>query len=322
LVPIDSTSTVLMEPLMTQILKPSADIHPRNPWIAALLSFALPGLGQLYDGELNKGLWLFLGFVLIGCFPGVTIATLYVPSVLMLPLLLVTVGLTLGFWGFAIVDAWRGAVQRQVYSRREWQVSALYVALALMGNALVLSLITDVRQRMVQAFNIPTASMAPGILAGDWLFADKRYNCPGCKTRVAIGDIGIFVYPNDRTQYYIKRVIGLPGDHISIASHDVIVNGNSLSRSHVDEGDFIEVTEQAGQHSWRVQWKRTSATNDFDITVPPGQIFLLGDNRDGSVDSRQFGTVPLSDLVGNARQIWFSYGDGGVRWSRLGRVLE
>jgi signal peptidase I len=49
---------------------------------------------------------------------------------------------------------------------------------------------------------------------------------------------------------------------------------------------------------------------------------LLGDNRDESIDSRQFGSVPLSDLVGNARQIWFSYGDGGVRWSRLGRVLE
>jgi signal peptidase I len=54
----------------------------------------------------------------------------------------------------------------------------------------------------------------------------------------------------------------------------------------------------------------------------PGQIFLLGDNRDLSTDSRQFGTVPLSDLVGNARQIWFSYGEGGVRWGRLGKVLE
>jgi signal peptidase I len=307
---------------MTQISTASGDIHPRNRWIAALLSLALPGLGQFYNGELNKALWLFLGFLLVGTFPGVTIAALYVPAALMLPLLLLSIGLTLALWGVAIVDAWREAARRQVYTRREWQVSGLYVVLLLAGSALILMLAADVRQHMVQTFNIPTAAMQPGILRGDWLFADKRYNCPGCKTRVAIGDIGVFVFPNDRTQYYIKRVIGLPGDHVSIASHNVIVNNRSLSRSEAVEGDYLVVTEQSGQHSWRVRWKNGSAGKDFDLTVPPGQIFLLGDNRDQNTDSRNFGTVPLSDLVGNARQIWFSAGDGGIRWDRLGKVLE
>jgi len=307
---------------MTQISISSGDIHPRNPWIAALFSLALPGLGQFYNGELNKALWMFLGFLLIGVFPGMTIAALYVPAALMLPLLLTSAGLTFGLWGLAIVDAWRGAARRQIYTRREWQVSGLYVVLLLAGTALILTLAADVRQHMVQTFNIPTAAMRPGILRGDWLFADKRYNCPGCKTRVAVGDIGIFVFPNDRTQYYIKRVIGLPGDRVSITAHNVTVNGRSLSRSEAVEGDYTVVTEQAGQHSWRVQWKNDSAGKDFDLTVPPGQIFLLGDNRDANTDSRNFGTVPLSDLVGNARQIWFSSGENGIRWGRFGKVLE
>src|SRR6266567_275132 len=116
---------------MTTIVTASGDIHPRNPWIAALLSLALPGLGQFYNGDLNRALWLFLGFVLIGCFPGVTIAALYVPAVLMLPLLVLSVVLTFGLWGFAIVDAWRGAARQQVYTRHPWQVGGLYVLLLL-----------------------------------------------------------------------------------------------------------------------------------------------------------------------------------------------
>src|SRR3954451_12257116 len=99
---------------MTQTSTLSADMHPRNRWIAALLSLALPGLGQFYNGDLNKASWLFLGFVFIGCFPGVTIAALYMPAMLMLPLLLISVALTLGLWGLAIADAWRGAARLQV----------------------------------------------------------------------------------------------------------------------------------------------------------------------------------------------------------------
>ena len=307
---------------MTTIPPPPNDNHPRRPFVAALLSLALPGLGQLYNGEVNKALWLFLGFVLIGA-PGETIAALYVPAALMLPLLVVCVLLTFGVWLYAIADAWRSAKNRQIYTRREWQVSGLYALLFITGNAAILSLFVDtVRPHQVEPFRIPSASMEPSILKGDFLLADKRYNCPNCEGRVEAGDIGLFVYPNDRTTIYIKRVIGLPGDHVTIKGHEVAVNGKSLTREETVDGERIVVTEQSGERSWRVQWDKNAAGADVDVTVPPGQIFLLGDNRDNTTDSRKFGAVPLSDLVGRARQIWFSKGESGVRWERLGKVVE
>ena len=306
---------------MTALSPLDNEIHPRRPLVAALMSLALPGLGQLYDGELDKGLWLFIAFAFVGA-PGTALAALYAPAPLMLPLLAASAAATLGVWIYSIVDAWRLARRRQAYAPRAWQASGLYALLFLAGNvSLYAGLASQLRAHFVEPFFIPSASMAPTLLPGDMLFADKRYNCPSCKSRAKIGDVGIFVYPNDRSFYYIKRIVGLPGDQVAIHGRDVAVNGKSLTETQLVEGDHVVVTERFGDHAWRVQWPANDAGGEAEFTVPPGEIFVLGDDRGLSVDSRKFGPVPLADLVAKARQIWFSW-SGGVRWSRLGESVD
>jgi signal peptidase I len=154
------------------------------PWIAALFSLALPGLGQFYNGEPQQGVLVVSRLRMIGCFPGVTIAALYVPAVLMLPLLLIKRRADARHLGRCDRRCLaRGGAAAGLYPPRMAGQRLLCRVVSWPACACILMLIAEVRQHMVQTFNIPTAAMQPGILRGDWLFADKRYNCPGCKTR-------------------------------------------------------------------------------------------------------------------------------------------
>lgn len=293
---------------------------PRNPRIASLMSLVLPGFGQLYNGEVNKAIWQFLGFALLSV-PGVALIALYLPSGWMMPALLAGIACVLGLWMFGIVDAWRTAKAATDYVVRPWQTPAGYALVFLLCNVLTMPLlISAVRAHQVESFYIPSTSMEPSVMHGDILFADKRYNCPGCKGRIQRGDIAVFTYPNDRTLNYIKRIIGLPGDHIQITGHEVLLNGKPLGSASGTGADTV--AEAVEQRQWQVQVNGDLAqTPSVDVVVPPGQVFVLGDNRAHSADSRQFGCVPMQDVMGLARQVWFSRDQDGTRWQRLGLVL-
>lgn len=313
-------------------------LAPRQPMVAAMASLVLPGFGQFYNGDLNRAIWLFLSFALL-CIPGVALIALYLPDRLMLPTLLLGLGVTIGVWAYAVWDAWRGARCNVDTAAKAWQMSGVYALVFVLCDLLALPLLTQyVRQHQVEPFRIPSHSMEPSVRQGDVIWADKRYNCPGCQQGVHRGDIAIFAYPNDRSLRYIKRVIGLPGDHIQLKDRQVWVNGQALqSQAPTPEGT---VTEGIGERHWQVQWvepvaeampttnlpplnrARTAPVTELQLTVPDGQVFVLGDNRLLSTDSRNFGTVPMQDILGRARQVWFSSDSQGVRWERLGQVLE
>ena len=297
---------------------PSPDISPRRPLLAMTLSILLPGLGQLYNGQLNKGIFLFLVFVFIST-PFVALVALTLPAQWLMPLLILSLVLTLVLYLFGIWDAWRVARRSADYRLHEWQQPAIYVALVLFAYISVIGSSTAyIREHLVESFRIPSNSMQPNVLKGDFLFADKQVDCPGCKHSIRRGDIAIFVYPNDRTLYYIKRVIGLPGDKIRIQGRNVLVNNQSITLE--QQSEFV--TERGDKGTYKVYWPAADQNLRKSFSVPPGKVFVLGDNRDASVDSRSFGPVPLMDVIGRATQIWFSYdADNGVRWERLGKTL-
>ena len=276
-------------------------ISPRNPWTAAGMSLLLPGFGQIYNGEVNKAIWLFLCFALLSV-PGIALVALYLPGPWMAPTLALGLAATLSLWLYGAVDAWREAKSRPDHELRDWQVSGMYLLVLLACNFVILpSLIGYVRAHDVEALRIPSRSMEPAVLQGDFIFADKRYNCPGCKHAIHRGDIAIFTYPNNRTLLYIKRIVALPGDQVTLGRSGIEVNGKPLA-------------DPAGSGSVPLP--------EQTVTVPPGQVFVLGDNRRESVDSRNFGCVPMQDVVGKARQVWFSLGAEGVRWNRIGHLLR
>lgn len=299
-------------------------IQRRKPFVALAMSFILPGFGQLYNGELNKAIWLFLSFALLSI-PGVAVIALYLPPAWMVTALVLGLGLALAIWVFGMVDAWRIAGRLQDHVLAGWQLSGVYTLVFLLCNALAMPLLINyVREHQVGSYRIPSKSMEPSVLQGDILFADKRYNRPEASAAVRRGDIAIFTYPNNRTLNYIKRVIALPGDHVRVAGHAVWVNDKPLTQTEIVTPDGIEVTESIDGRQWHVKWVQAAKpVPELTLTVPAGQAFVLGDNRSTSTDARHFGPVPLLDIVGKARQIWYSSdARDGVRWARFGLVVD
>lgn len=200
-----------------------------------------------------------------------------------------------------------------------------------------------VRHFLVTAYKVPTGSMQPALKPGDFIFASrvsygvqipfagKRWNV-GMPER---GDVVVFTYPNQPTVTYVKRVVGLPGDRVQIIKGRIHLNEEPVAYEKLESapGDnpsptlFDIYRETVGEHSWRVIFQKTPDDKDFGpMVVPPGEVFLLGDNRDASDDSRYWGTVPMTQVVGRVALIWLSLdwqnkwgGDRypSVRWERV-----
>jgi signal peptidase I len=181
--------------------------------------------------------------------------------------------------------------------------------------ALILALV--IRTFVVQAFKIPSGSMLPTLQIGDHILVNKFIygprleipltqwslgHLPGLREPRA-GDVVVFIYPRERDKDFIKRVVAVAGQTIQVSGNAVTIDGKPIAdpnahyvkRDHVDFGPY---------------------------TVPAGHVFVMGDNRDESYDSRFWGPVPMEDIKGLAMVIYWSWGGPHwVRWDRLGRLV-
>ncbi len=179
-----------------------------------------------------------------------------------------------------------------------------------------------IRTFIMQAYKIPSRSMVPKLVVGDHLLVNKfiyGVKIPYFrKTIIPItdpqrGDIVVFIYPNDRSKDFIKRVIGVAGDKIEIKNKKIFLNGK-------------EYTDSYGIYSDSVTYPGVMQPRDNfgPVTVPAASLFVMGDNRDESADSRYWGFVDLKDVEGKALIIYWSWNseDHNLRWQRIGNLLN
>lgn len=218
----------------------------------------------------------------------------------------------------------------------------------LVGMAVVLFLF--IRTFLLEAFQIPSGSMERTLLAGDFLFVNKAVygaQIPGTHARLPAfstphrGDVIVFEYPKDPTLNYVKRVVGIGGDTLAMDAGTLIVNGAPQVEPYIQRTDASHDFE-AADFAWQreflappasdLAW-RYHATRDHwgPLVVPPGKFFVLGDNRDNSLDSRFWGFVDKQAVKGRPLLVYFSYDRGtaeplpwltDIRWSRLGSLVH
>lgn len=206
----------------------------------------------------------------------------------------------------------------------------------------ILLLVLLFRSFLFEPFRIPTGSLEPTLLVGDYILVNKfafGLRLPVLHTKIfsinepKVGDIVVFRYPHDTSVDYIKRIIGIPGDHIRYVDKVLYVNDKQAPQQLIDSkfindllqpGTVLEKQEDLLGIKHDIYQRTAAPAVDFDVVVPKGQYFAMGDNRDDSSDSRYWGFVPEANLAGKAIRIWFSWNNDEkkVRWDRIGHRIN
>ncbi len=211
----------------------------------------------------------------------------------------------------------------------------------------VLLLVLLIRSFLVQPYRVPTSSMVPTILPGDFI-AVKQYEyglrLPVLNKKIISiheprhGDVVLFRFPPNPSLTYVKRIVGVPGDHVEYRNKILYINGKEMQQKLLEETHYIdengiyfvvnrlEENLDGVKHQIFVQ-PSGGETQDYDVIVPPNHYFAMGDNRDNSGDSRIWGFVPEENLIGQAFWAFMSWNvivdwPDKIRWERIGLSIH
>lgn len=301
--------------------------------IYILGAFAVYCLVLLVQRKLTFGLFLFIEFALVALMLAVSSI---IPFGLFMLLMLILTG---SIWLFDILFLKKKRAPNSEDSEVLEYAKSFFP---------VILVVFFVRSFVVEPFKIPSGSMMPTLLTGDFILVNK-YNY-GLRDPVfnhtfievshpQRGDVFVFHYPPEPTTNYIKRVVGLPGDKIRYVDKKLTINGQLLDVSEPTDYEYVapglnmvtakKYREQLGsvQHDilineWTNSYEPDAIGAKFadggEITVPAGHYFAMGDNRDNSSDSRVWGFVPEQNLVGKAFFIWMNFD----QFSRIGNSIK
>ena len=295
----------------------------RRPWVAAFLSLLMPGLGQLYCGAIIRCLALLALtspaaiLSLVALIPGVHLGGCLVVSAYAFGLLVAA---------FAIVDAFFTARRTRLdYEPKDYNRWYAYALMYLAVSAGHIFSAFYVRDNLIAPFKVPTSSMYPAIWQGDQLFAEKGAYMD---RDPAVGDIVVLRNPEDRRQFYIKRVVALGGDEVAVRDGELFINGTKLRReetpspaaksSRIGKGGayFYEFNREVKYRVFLAAGPNRRLENFPATVIPKHQCFVLGDNRENSLDSRSIGAIPIAGIVGKAAFIYAP----AESWSRFGGI--
>lgn len=301
----------------------------RHIWLAVLLSLIMPGLGQVYCGRLKRGLVInFLNIlplpIIIGLF-----SLSDSPALMQIVIALILAGGVVQLT--AIIDSAFLAKRSAGYQLKDYNSPVVYALLVLIVTGGSIGSALYIRDQGLEAFRVPTASCYPTIVPNDRILANKHVYK---RTEPKRGDLVVHICPFNRHWNYIKRIVAVAGDTVEMKDGWLYVNSQKLSRRKLPEStlDNIRITveekplegevfeETNGNMKYNIflaESPHDKTTGNLEkITVPEHHCFVLGDNRNLSTDSRDFGPVPLATIKGRADYVYWPAMD----WSHFGKI--
>ncbi|MGA7489154.1 MAG: signal peptidase I [Xanthobacteraceae bacterium] len=260
-----------------------------SPLVTALLTVLTPGLGHIYLGQARRGITLFV-LVMIAD----TLLMFAMMGVLArFWMFAVSLGLLLGLWLYIMVDAIQRAYRmrdypHEGYNRWTTYAGAFVLACIIFAGPCIYAVHANSSGQLL-VMNAITPSMEPTLRVGEYFLADATYYRSRAPSR---GDVAVYLHPKQTHLYYIKRIIAVEGDRIAIKGGRAVVNGMMVEEPYVEAGPAD-----------------ARFANVAEIRVPAGHVYVLGDNRANSVDSRDtvaHGTVPVANLIGRVTDIAIS----------------